>query len=333
MAMRQTDPLRGEFELIDRLFAPLARGLAGAFELKDDVAALPPRAGHEVVLKTDSTIEGVHFLSGDPPGSVAQKALRRALSDLAAKGAEPQAYLLAIAFPETTDNFWVERFVDGLARDQEQFGVALAGGETTRTPGPLAVTVTLMGWVPEGQLVRRNGAKAGDEIWITGTIGDAAGGLALLRGEADATNSSLRERLVARFRVPEPRLAFGLALRGLANAAIDISDGLLADLGHIADVSQVKIEIDAASVPISPELHALWGDGQQTVLRAASAGDDYEIAFSAPPAAPEAIRSAAARLQTPVTRIGCVVEGAAAVSLHDSAGREIPVPRKGYMHF
>jgi thiamine-monophosphate kinase len=323
----------GEFELIDTLFSPLARGFAGAFSLKDDVAALAPKEGHELVLKTDSLIESVHFLRDDPAETVGRKALRRALSDLAAKGAAPEVYLLAIALPDTIRRSWLEKFAEGLSCDQKQFGIALAGGETNRTPGALTITVTAVGWVPQGRLVRRKGAAAGDAVWVTGTIGDAAGGLALLNNEGLSADDAAQEYLVRRFRLPEPRLAFGKAFRDFANAAVDVSDGLLADVGHIAEVSSVTIEVDSAAVPLSSELRTLWSEGQESVLRAASAGDDYEIAFTAAPSAAESVMRAAEVTATSVTRIGRVLEGPAAVVLRNSRGGEIPVLRKGYTHF
>ena len=335
MATRQTDSSLScsEFELIDRFFAPLARGLPGTFDLKDDVAALVMKPGHELVLKTDSTIESVHFLEGDPPDAVGQKALRRALSDLAAKGAEPHAYLLALALPSKISLAWLEEFAEGLSADQAQFGISLAGGETSRTPGALTITVTAIGWVGEGRLLRRGGAKPGDDVWVTGTIGDAAGGLCLLRNQAALRNIPARDRLIRRFRLPEPRLQFGIALGGIASAGIDVSDGLLADLGHIAVISEARIEIELDRIPISPELHALWGNGPEVVLRAVSAGDDYEIAFTAPADAADEIAAAARRTVTFATRIGRVIRGAAHVELLDAAGRGIPVKRKGYTHF
>jgi len=335
MATRQADspPPWGEFELIDRLFAPLARGFAGAFDLRDDVATLPARAGHELVLKTDSTIDGVHYLPGDPPDMVAQKALRRALSDLAAKGAEPEVYLLAMALPGNTERIWLERFVHGLSADQALFGIVLAGGETNRTPGVLTITVTVVGWVPEGRLVRRSGARPGDDVWVTGTVGDAAGGLCLLKNEAVLQDAAARERLVRRFRIPEPRLEFGTALAGIASASIDVSDGLVADLGHVSNVSRAGIEIELDRLPLSSELRSLWGNGPGWALRAASAGDDYEIAFTAPVEASGEIAAIAERTLTPATRIGRVVRGSGGVALLDPAGREISLHRAGYTHF
>jgi thiamine-monophosphate kinase len=334
MATERADPSPpwGEFELIDKLFAPLARGFPGAFALRDDVAVLPPKPGHELVLKTDSLIESVHFLSDDPADTVAQKALRRALSDLAAKGAEPHAYLLAIALPGAIERSWLEKFAEGLLSDQNEFAIALAGGETNRTPGPLTITITALGWIPAGRLVRREGAKPGDAVWVTGTIGDACGGLALLKGEEACADQSASDYLVARYRLPEPRLALGKSLRNFASAAIDVSDGLIADLGHIAEVSQVRIEIDSVAVPLSAELGALWGGEKEKTLRAVSGGDDYEIAFTAPLSAAPEIDAESRSLSLPVTRIGRVVEGTG-TALLDSSGREIPLSRRGYTHF
>lgn len=322
-----------EFELIEKVFAPLARNLPGAFGLKDDVAALPPKAGHELVLKTDSTIESVHFLHDDPPDTVAQKSLRRALSDIAAKASTPAAYLLAIALPAGVSRAWIERFAQGLATDQAQYGIALVGGETSRTPGPLTITVTAIGWVREGRLLRRSGAKPGHDVWMTGTVGDAEAGLCLLKGEAVLEDAAAREFLVRRFRVPEPRLEFGIALGGVASAAIDISDGLIADLGHIAEVSTVNIQVALDRIVLSPGLSALWGTSQKTLLRAASGGDDYEIAFTASVDARDAIVAAAKRTRTRVTRIGSVADGTGEVVLTDSTGSTISAAREGYRHF
>ena len=333
MAMPQTDgPLPwSEFELIDSIFAPLSRGVPGAFDLKDDVAAIAPEPGHELVLKTDSTIENVHFLPADPPDTVARKALRRALSDLAAKGTTPAAYLLALALPATISRAWLEMFAHGLRADQAKFCIGLAGGETSKTAGVLTITVTAIGWVPCGRLLRRNGARPGDEVWVTGTVGDAAGGFGLLTNEPSPQDIAVRDYLVGRFRIPEPRVEFGLALGGIASATIDVSDGLLADLGHVADVSGVHIELVLGRVPISAQLHSLWG--AEAGLRSVSAGDDYEIAFTAPPGASGEIAAVARQTGIPVTRIGRVLEDSAGISLRDASGRKICVERHGYRHF
>ena len=319
----------GEFELIRKLFAPLSRGLAGAHELTDDAATVTPPAGHDVVLKTDAIVEGVHFLRDDPPEAIAKKALRVNLSDFAAKGASPHAYLLALALPDWPDFEWLKSFARGLGEDQSDFAVVLAGGDTVRTPSALTVAITLTGFVPSGRMLRRAGAKPGDRVFVTGTMGDAGAGLALLRERA---SGHAVETLIARYRLPEPRLALGLCLRDMASAALDVSDGLLADLEHIADTSGVRIEVDADRVPLSGAYVALRGRSTASLIQAATAGDDYEIAFTAPPEMRPEIEAAATRTSTSVTEIGRVTKGDA-VCLLDAAGREVPVGKKGYAHF
>jgi thiamine-monophosphate kinase len=322
----------GEFELVAQIFAPLARDAHGAFGLTDDVALLAPKPGDEIVLKTDSLVEGVHFRRDDPPATVGQKALRRALSDLAAKGAAPVAYLLAIALPEWIDTGWLEEFACGLSRDQTELGVSLHGGETNATPGPLTITVTAVGALPAGMLIRRIGAEPGDTVFVTGTIGDAGAGLAMLAGRTAAIAGAARDFLISRYRRPSPRLALGLALRGIAHASIDVSDGLVADLGHVADVSGVRIEIDSAAIPLSDALRQCCGAEREARILAATAGDDYEIAFTAPPGAESPIRAFGRKTGTGVTPIGRVVKGRGTFLL-DETGLEIPLERRGYTHF
>jgi len=321
----------GEFELIARLFAPLATA-PGAFGLTDDAAIITPPAGEELVVTTDALVEAVHFLRSDPPASIAKKSLRMNLSDLAAKGAAPIAYLLALSLPDATDMAWLKTFAHGLGEDQREYGVSLIGGDTTRTPGPLTLAITALGSVPRGTMIRRAGAKKGDLVFVSGTIGDAGAGLAILKGEGVAIPDAVRDELVARYREPSPRVSLGPALRGLASAALDVSDGLLADLGHIAETSQVRIEVDAGRIPLSPALLALRGNDLAALVRAATAGDDYEIAFTAPERARSAILKIAAEACVPVTEIGRVQAGHG-VALLDSAGHEIAVPRTGYVHF
>jgi thiamine-monophosphate kinase len=312
-----------EFALITQVFAPLASH-ASALGLSDDACLLQPPAGCDVVVTTDALVEGVHFLSGDPPASIAKKSLRVNLSDLAAKGAEPLGYLLALSLPDRLTLDWIQQFADGLSADQQLFGVPLLGGDTTRTPGPLTIAITALGQVSHGGMIRRAGAVPGDGVYVSGTIGDAGAGLALLTQAQDTGP------LVDRYRMPSPRLALGRALRGVASASIDVSDGLLADLGHIADVSQVRIVVEAGRVPCSAALKVLWGDSNDAVVRAATAGDDYEIAFTAGSETQAA--EASVRSGIPVTRIGCVEKGAG-IALVQADGREIPVPRPGFTHF
>jgi len=318
-----------EFALIAQLFAPLAEA-PGAFGLTDDAAVVAPPAGHELVITTDALVEGVHFLADDPPQFIAKKALRVNLSDLAAKGAEAAGYLVALSLPPGLDMEWLTAFAEGLKQDQREFNISLYGGDTTSTSGPLTIAITAFGFVPKGKMIRRKGARPDDLVFVSGTIGDAGAGLALLR-EPQEISHAVRDFLVHRYHEPRPRLCLGRALRGVAHAALDISDGLLADLGHIADVSGVRIEVEAHRLPLSAAFQTVWGSDTAARVKAASAGDDYEIAFTvAPRFADDAIK--AARDAAAITEIGRVVAGQG-VCLLDDAGREIVMDRKGYTHF
>jgi thiamine-monophosphate kinase len=311
-----------EFDLIAKFFAPLSKSAPGAFGLRDDAAVIAPPAGHELVVTTDALIEGVHFLRSDPPDTIARKALRVNLSDLAAKGAAPIGYLLAISLPKHVGMPWLESFAHGLGEDQKEFAVSLFGGDTTSTPGPLTLAITAFGSVPLGAMIKRSGANPGDLVFVSGTIGDAGAGL----------HSPQSDYLVSRYRMPTPRLALGCALRGIASASLDVSDGLLADLGHIADVSGVRLSVEAARIPRSPELRGISGEGQDAIVKAATAGDDYEIAFTTPPDMRTTVENAARGSNTAVTEIGRVEQGRG-VHLLDPGGNEIPVARPGFVHF
>jgi thiamine-monophosphate kinase len=321
-----------EFALIAKLFAPLAANSEGAFGLKDDAATLRLPPGEELVVTVDALVEGVHFLRDDPAELIAKKALRVNLSDLAAKGAQASHYLLALSLPEWVGDAWLTRFAAGLAEDQMRYGVTLLGGDTTATPGPLTLSITALGSIPAGRMLRRAGARPGDVVFVSGTIGDAGAGLEVLQGKTSALFADAREYLIQHYRLPEPRLALGRALVGIASAALDVSDGLIADLGHIAEVSGVHIVIDAPLVPLSAELVSLWGRGTDGLLRAATAGDDYELAFTAAPAARAAVAHAARSSGVVVWEIGRVESGAG-VEVTDEAGRAIAVDRPGFTHF
>jgi thiamine-monophosphate kinase len=305
-----------EFEIIARCFAPLAG--EGAFGLKDDAAVLPRRTGHDLIVTTDTISEGTDFFAFDPAGTVAQKALRVNLSDLAAKGAVPAGYLLNLSLPHSVHAEWLAAFAAGLAADQKQFGLSLLGGDTGATEGPLTIAVTAFGLVPAGRMVRRNGARVGDAVYVTGTIGDSGGGLAIFKRESHSLSDAGRDQLTARYRVPQPPVSFGAGLYAIAHASVDVSDGLIADLGHIAAASGVRIVVEGEQVPLSPPLQVLWGD--KTLLRAVTAGDDYQIAFTAAPG-----------LTGPFTRIGQVVAGEGVSLTLD--GREVAIPKPGYRHF
>jgi len=321
----------GEFDLIAQLFAPLASA-PGAFGLTDDVAVFTPPPGNELVLKTDAIVETVHFHATDPADTVAKKALRVNLSDLAAKGANPVGYLLTLNLPNSTSMEWLQSFARGLAEDQKEYGISLFGGDTTATPGPLSISVSMFGFAPTGSITRRAGAKVGDLVFVSGTIGDAGAGLAVLKGEGHALSAATREELIARYYVPQPRLALGQRLRGIASASLDVSDGLIADLGHIAEVSKVRIVVAVARVPLSHALEALWGRTNDSIARAATCGDDYEIAFTAPPEKREAVLAAARASKTAVTEIGRVEKGEGVV-LVDETGKYVPIRRPGFTHF
>lgn len=312
--------------MIDRLLKPLAAGFPGALDLEDDAGLIACPPDRELVIAKDAIVAGVHFLPDDPADLVAGKLLRVNLSDLAAMGAEPLAYLTVIARPPAIGIDWLERFTNGLARDQARFGLHLMGGDTVSTTGPLVLTLTIIGTVPAGRAIRRRGARAGDIVLVSGTLGDAAQGLRVLKGLAASEDEALR--LLDRYRTPEPRVGLGRALRGLATAMIDVSDGLLADLGHILQASDVGAELEAEALPISREAAALPG-----ALEAALAGgDDYELLLTASPAALGDVAQAAASAGTPVTEIGRITQ-ARGLLVRDRDGRPIETARRGWRHF
>jgi thiamine-monophosphate kinase len=315
--------MEGEFEFIARRLRPLASA-PGALALLDDAALLDPRPGMQLVLTKDAMVADVHFLESDPPDQIAKKLLRVNLSDLAAMGAAPIGYLLALARPRAIEDEWLGAFCAGLADDNAAFEISLLGGDTVGTPGPLTLSLTAIGEVPKGEALLRSGAQPGDDIWVSGTLGDAALGLAVLQGELSVAEP-MRSQLVERYRLPQPRLALGQALRGLAHAAIDISDGLLADLGHIVKTSKVGAELHADLLPLSTDL-----PGARNA--ALSGGDDYELLFTAPPSQRSAIERLAEKLDLPLTRIG-TMQPAAGIRVLDAAGVEIHPVRTGWTHF
>lgn len=323
----------GEFELIERYFAPLAAPATATFGLHNDAAVLPLSLGERLVATVDTMIQGRHFLDC-PPDLVARKLLRVNLSDLAAMGAAPFGYLLASAWPLDIEESWIARFAEGLAADQQAFGVALYGGDTTGTPGPMTLSLTAFGKVAGAAVLDRASLKPGDDIYVTGTLGEGWLGLCALRGELDGLSTATRDALIGRYRLPEPRLAVGRALleEGLARSALDISDGLAADLGHLLDASGVGAEIDLPAVPLSAAvregLNAL-GAPPQRVL---AGGDDYELLFAAAPAQRAAIDALAVRCGLPITRIGRV-RAEAGLVVRDAKGAGITLEASGWRHF
>lgn len=323
---------RGEFEVIAELFAPLSKGEPGAFALTDDAAALKPKPGHDIVLTTDAIVAGVHFLPGDPAATIAQKALRVNLSDLAAKGAKPRAYMLTAAFPDTVDDAWLTAFAEGLKRDQKTFGLTLIGGDTVVTPGPLLLNVVAIGEVAQSRMLRRARARAGDDVWATGTIGDAALGLRVLGGDTLGLSDRHRASLVARYRVPEPRVTAGQGILSIAHACLDVSDGLIADCGHVAEASKVGIELRAADIPLSPAAQAAITNERANLADLLTAGDDYELAFTAAPADRARLAALAAKIKVRFTRIGKVTKGRG-VRVYAQDGALLTFDRAGFTHF
>ncbi len=310
----------GEFGRIARYFAPLAA--AEGLGLADDAALWTPPAGLQAVLTVDQMIEGVHFLPDDPPDLVARKLMRRNLSDLAAMGARPEGYLLATALRAETPEAWLAGFAAGLAADQAEFGVRLWGGDSSSTPGPVTTAITMIGSLEPGTALRRGGARPGDAVFVTGTIGDAVLGLHAARGGiADPTGHFRARRLL-----PTPRM--GLALAGIATAAIDVSDGLVQDLGHVCRASGCGAVIEAGLVPLSDAARAAGMGWRATIL---TGGDDYELLLAAPSGRAAALEAACAPV--PLTRIGRFVAGAAEVRVIDETGQPVPLGRAGWQHF
>ena len=318
--------MQGEFALIDELLKPLAQGFPGALGLTDDAALVDVPAGQSLVIAKDAIVAGVHFLVDDPAEAVAQKLLRGNLSDLAAMGAVPLAYLTVIAKPGDLDDAWLAGFASGLGQGQQHFGLSLIGGDIVSTPGPLMLSCTILGLVEQGRALRRRAAQPGDVIWVSGTLGDAALGLRVLKGLAATEDEAFY--LVERYRRPEPRLALGQRLLGLARSAIDVSDGLLADLGHILEESKVGGRIEAEGLPISAVAQGLPG----WLEAALGGGDDYELLFTAPETATPAIEALAGELGLRLSAIGRIVDGGG-LEVVDATGAPLSVEGHGWRHF
>ncbi|HEX2892028.1 thiamine-phosphate kinase [Vineibacter terrae] len=321
----------GEFELIATLLRPLAAGFPGAFALGDDTARLAPPPGEELVVKTDALVCGVHFLPAHDPGLVARKALRVNLSDLAAAGARPLAYQLALVLPDAIDDVWLTAFCAGLADDQKTYGIALCGGDTTSTPGALTIVITAFGTAPAGATPGRGGARPGDGVFVSGTIGDGALGLLANTGRLPQASAADRAFLDDRYLLPQPRLDLGQRLRGVASACMDVSDGLVGDLGHICDRSGVRAVIDADAVPLSAAARAVLARRPDLLETVLSGGDDYELLFTAPAARAAAITEAAGLAGVPVVAIGRIEAGSGGVTV-EQGGRRLALSRASYRH-
>ncbi|MBR1126100.1 thiamine-phosphate kinase [Bradyrhizobium lablabi] len=324
----------GEDSLIARYFKPIATD-AGAFSLDDDAAALRAQ-GEDIVVTTDAIVEGVHYLPNDPPDTIARKALRVNLSDLAAKGATPAGFVMTLAL-RTADDTWLKPFAQALGEDAALFGCPLLGGDTVSTPGPMTISITALGRVPTGKMVHRSGAKPGDRVVVTGTIGDGVLGLDILNGgaaaKALAADAAAREMLTGRYRVPRPRNALAVAVRDHASAAMDVSDGLAGDLTKLCAASGVSAAIDASSIPLSPVATALFGQGVAKLETLISGGDDYEILCTIPEDRFETFAAAARQAGVAVASIGAIIAGTNVPSFLDAQGRELVLTRRSWSHF
>jgi thiamine-monophosphate kinase len=323
-----------EERLIARYFRPLARH-PGAFGLADDAASITPPPGCDLVLTTDGVIAGVHVFADDPPDAIARKALRMNLSDLAAKGATPLGFLLALSLPANTPQSWLSAFARGLGEDAKHYGCPLLGGDTDHTPGPAAVSIMAFGAVPRGKMVRRSTAKVGDLVFVSGTIGDAALGVKLRRdprlGKRWGLSNASVAQLVGRYRLPEPRNALARTVLRYASAAIDISDGLAGDLDKLCRGSKVAADIDATRVPLSKAARAALTADPELMETVLTGGDDYEIALSIAPKKLAAFHRAAKRAGVPVTEIGQMRKGEGARFMQN--GKALVFARPAYSHF
>ncbi|MCV0424854.1 MAG: thiamine-phosphate kinase [Roseibium sp.] len=326
----------GEFELIKTYFAPLAKD-PGSLGLTDDAAVLTPRAGFDLVLTKDVLAADIHFFADDAPEAIAAKALRVNLSDLAAKGAVPRGYLLGLALPSDWTANWLDRFCKGLAADQAAYDVQLLGGDTIRSGNGLQVSITAIGEVPAGRAVRRSGARPGDKLFLTGTIGDAAAGLKARLDPGFGTKCGLTKseesHILNRYLLPKPRAKLAGPISEFANAAMDVSDGLVADCGHMAKASGVAVAIDLNKLPLSDALKRLRKVAPDEFTRCLNGGDDYEVLASIPANRAAAFQQASEVVGCPVTKIGSVGEGPGSVDLTE-AGAPVEInPNLGFRHF
>jgi thiamine-monophosphate kinase len=330
MSKRPASPDSGEDRLIARYFRPLARH-PGAFALRDDAAALTLPPGCDLVLTTDGVIAGVHVFPDDPADAIARRALRVNLSDLAAKGAKPAGFLLSIALPGNTSDDWLAAFARGLGADADRYDCPLLGGDTDRTPGPLSVSIAAFGTLPTGTMVRRSGARPGDVLMVTGTIGDAALGLKLRQDAAAGRGlgEDARSHLLARYLLPEPRTGLADTLRAHASAALDVSDGLAGDLAKLCVSARVEVE----NVPLSDAARAMLAAEPALLERALTGGDDYEILAAVPAGKVESFRAGAAAAGVAVTEIGRVEAGDAAPQFIGPDKRPLVFERPSFSHF
>jgi len=336
MNEREPESQSGEDRLIARYFRPLATH-PGARALIDDAATFTPPAGVDIVLTTDALVGGVHFFADDPPDTIAKKALRVNLSDLAAKGAQPAGFLLSLALPVGIGEEWLEAFARGLGADAQAYGCALLGGDTVRTTGPVTLSITAFGTLPRDTMVGRSGARAGDLVVVTGTIGDAALGLLVRRDPEIAERWQLdpaqRDHLIERYLLPQPRNAVAEALRQHASAAMDVSDGLAGDLGKLCAASNVAADVGIARVPLSDASSQAIATDPALMETALTGGDDYEVVATVPALAIGALVAEAKAAGVSLTEIGIIREDRATANFLDHVGKALLFKKPSFSHF
>ncbi len=314
----------GEFEQIAQIMAPLAADAKGAFALTDDAAVFSCPPGHEIVVTTDTLIADVHFFANDPAEDIGRKLLGVNLSDLAAMGAKPLHYTLNASYPASISMEWIKSFADGLREMQDTFGIILLGGDTTRTPGPLTLSLSAFGHLPQGEVLRRTTSQPGDLICVSGTIGDSALGLKV--AEEKLTDES--GFLLQRYRQPQPRVELGQALVGLATACLDISDGLLGDLQHM----KAGADINIPEIPLSKPAEELILKDSSLINAVLGGGDDYELLFTVAPSNRNRLSEISRQTDTKISIIGRITDRSG-VTLLDQNGQEVSITAMGYRHF
>jgi len=324
-----------EFKMIKELLSPLSIGEVGAYGLSDDGAKIKVKNG-DIILTTDAIIKGIHFPESEDPKTIASRIIRVNLSDIAAMGAVPRAYLLVLAIPSSTTLSWMESFVEGLSCEQKEFGISLIGGDTTRTQGELMLSITMIGETYDNKVLLRNGASVGDYIYVSGFIGDASLGLSLIEGRNKANSLSVTDYLINRFRKPTPRIDLGINLTGIANSAADVSDGLLADLKHICNASGVCAEIYLNHIPISSEAESMVSNNLNLRMDLLSGGDDYELIFTVPFKHISKVNELSEKYNVQIKQIGKIIGKGLnedVITLKDVNGKILKISSEGYQHF
>lgn len=332
LILKENQNFPSEFGLIDRLFRPLAAANIGSANLQDDCSTLPLKKGYEALYSMDTLVEGIHFFKDDPADSIAKKLLRVNLSDLAASGGKARGYLLALSLPHQVSLTWIESFVGGLREDQSKFNVCLLGGDTTSTKGPITLSMTAIGEVPINQAIRRSGAKPGDDIFVTGCIGDAAIALKLFEDLGREETLQHYPDLYEKYVLPDPPVTFGSMLPNVATACIDISDGFCADLGHICSASNVGAKVELVKIPLSIWAQQLIRTKKSYWESVFNGGDDYELLFTANKDNRKRIKGIGIQFNTLLSRVGSI-EDSEGVIILDKFGNEVAAKTAGWQHF